>query len=226
LSPWILPLILSGIIIGWQYTKLREVIEVKSLAFKSSRLSLPSDAVTFLINSATKVITLIPESHESWHHSPKKTIAGLCISTGINVVKEGEMSTRAHILVAQNLKSLFELSPRATIHRHCFCLGEGGGSSDTGAEVWFSVTIWRGILIKLCAVLYQRHQDEFDVLLEMRDPKRQYFSNDLTQMNHPILIPGSNIYVEAKWSGSGIVDFCQDIISHFGDDESDLKIEE
>ncbi len=31
-------------------------------------------------------------------------------------MQEGEMSTRAHILVVQNLKNLFDLSPHVTIH--------------------------------------------------------------------------------------------------------------
>jgi hypothetical protein len=73
----------------------------------------------------------------------KKGHCCLCILTGISVVQEGEMSTRAHILVAQNLTSLFNLSPHASIHprddgdpaiqvERCdfqiFCFGIQGGA--------------------------------------------------------------------------------------------------
>jgi hypothetical protein len=40
--------------------------------------------------------------------------------------RRGEMSTRAHILAAQNPKSLFAVTPHATIHRHCFFLEDAG----------------------------------------------------------------------------------------------------
>ena len=89
----------------------------------------------------------------------------------------------------------------------------------------FPVSQWNEILLSLCNLLYEKYRSEFDVVLDMRGSKRQYFSNNPSGMNIPMQIENSNFYVETNWSAKGTVTFCKRIIERFGYDESDLQVD-
>jgi hypothetical protein len=89
----------------------------------------------------------------------------------------------------------------------------------------FPVSQWNEILISLCNILYEKYRSEFDIVLDMRGSKRQYFSNNRSGMDTPIQIENSNFYVETKWSAKDTMKFCKRIIERFGYDESDLQVD-
>ena len=89
----------------------------------------------------------------------------------------------------------------------------------------YNISSSKDILRQLCTILYQQNQQEFQKLLDMRGTKREYFSNDRTEMDDPFLIPRSNIYVETKWSAQAIEDFCLKILIYLGYEKSDIQIE-
>ena len=89
----------------------------------------------------------------------------------------------------------------------------------------FPVSQWNEVLLTLCKFLYEKYPSEFEVVLDMRGTKRQYFSTSPSQMDIPMQIENSKIFVETKWSAKDTVKFCKRIIERFGYDESDLQIE-
>ncbi len=89
----------------------------------------------------------------------------------------------------------------------------------------FPVSHWNEILLSLCNILYEKYQSEFDIVLDMRGPKRQYFSKNTSGMDFPKQIENSNFYVETNWSAKDTMKFCNRIIERFGYDESDLQVD-
>lgn len=64
----------------------------------------------------------------------------------------------------------------------------------------FSVNQWNEVLLTLCSYLYEKYGNEFDLVMDMRGTKRNYFATSPSGMNIPMQISNSKYYVETNWS--------------------------
>ena len=89
----------------------------------------------------------------------------------------------------------------------------------------YPVDSWADIPPTLCSALLERHPAEFNKVLEIGGTKKNYFGTIPANMFVPKRIRGSNIYVETNWSSSGTLRFCNKVLSEFGYNENDLKVD-
>ena len=88
------------------------------------------------------------------------------------------------------------------------------------------VHYWREMLFDICdTILKEYGPSEFEKVLKIGGFKRRYFSKDPTKLRTAHLINGTNIYVELNLSAIGIKKLCNYIVSLFGYEESDFKID-
>ncbi len=88
----------------------------------------------------------------------------------------------------------------------------------------YEVNSWKEVLIKLCEIIYKKHDREFNKVLSLKGRKRKYFSFNKKDLFKPQLIPSSNIYVETNFSANNIKKICFDLLNLFGYPKNALKI--
>lgn len=89
----------------------------------------------------------------------------------------------------------------------------------------YLVHSWKGMLIKICEIMEERHHDVFAKVLNLVGRKRPYFSLNPNALREPKKIKNTGIYVETNMSANQVVKISREILALFGYDESNLKIE-
>jgi predicted type IV restriction endonuclease len=89
----------------------------------------------------------------------------------------------------------------------------------------YEVDSWKGLLIKLCDIINQRHTNEFNKVFQLKGKKRTYFTNDAKELRKSEKINDTNVFVETNQSAFSVTQLCQQIIALFGYSDNDLLIE-
>lgn len=87
------------------------------------------------------------------------------------------------------------------------------------------VNSWKGMLLKICEIMYEYHPHEFRKVLNLRGIKRPYFTTNPNELRDPTQINKTNIYVETWLNANAIVRLSKKVINLFGYKEDDLIIE-
>jgi predicted type IV restriction endonuclease len=90
----------------------------------------------------------------------------------------------------------------------------------------YEVRSWKGMLIKLCDIMYSRHKAEFDKVLGIVGTKRPLFTKEKNKLRNPEMFKDTGIYVETNVSSNQVVSICFQVLALFGYASSDLIIEE
>lgn len=83
---------------------------------------------------------------------------------------------------------------------------------------------WRDVLIGTCMVVRKKRPADFARILELRGPKRLWFSRNPTNLRDPTPIDDTGIYAETNLSANGLAMTCQNILAHF-EFEPDIRVE-
>ncbi len=89
----------------------------------------------------------------------------------------------------------------------------------------YEVTSWKGMLIRLCEIVYSAHMNRFEDVLNLRGKSRPPFSRDDNDLVYPAQINGTNIFVETHGTANMVVTRAKMLIVKFGYIESDLSFE-
>lgn len=89
----------------------------------------------------------------------------------------------------------------------------------------YSVSTWKELLMKLLDILYSKHNQDFNKILNIPGRKRQYFSYDSQTLDTAQKFDDTNIYFETKLGSDAIIRLCRDVVQLFGYSGDDLKIE-
>lgn len=101
------------------------------------------------------------------------------------------------------------------------------GKNVTGFELRnqrIDVSSWRDFLVQLCELVYQKHSDEFDRVLEIKGRKRPYFSQNSDELRDPAAIGKSGIFTETNLSANDKVKRAYQVLSMFNYRQKDLSI--
>ena len=81
------------------------------------------------------------------------------------------------------------------------------------------------MLIRICGIMAELHQDRFDDILTLYGRKKPFFSRTPTDLRSPNQIEGTDIYAETNFSPDSILRLSKNVIAKFGYSKSDLSIE-
>ena len=87
------------------------------------------------------------------------------------------------------------------------------------------VSTFREILMTLCEMLNGEHGQDFQKVLTLRGRRKPHFSTDYRGMNSPQEVPGTGIYVETVLSANAVRNRCNELVTLFGYQPSDLQVE-
>jgi predicted type IV restriction endonuclease len=94
----------------------------------------------------------------------------------------------------------------------------------TFAEDSFKVEAWDEFLTKLCELLISKHNQDIARLLWHSVGNKYYFREDPDELRLPVMIEGTNIFVESHLSPEDTVKIAHSILSAFGFSGDDLEI--
>ena len=97
--------------------------------------------------------------------------------------------------------------------------------SFTFGQKTYDVKSWRAMLLKICEVVATRHKGDFEMVLTLAGPNKEYFSTNPYELLTCEKIPGTEMYVDVNLSAMGVVALSHRILSLFGYKEKDLSIE-
>ena len=86
------------------------------------------------------------------------------------------------------------------------------------------VDSWKGMILKVCEIVAQEHQDNFDTVLTLLGTNREYFSRNPYELLTCEKIPGTQMYVDVNLSPVGVVVLSHRVLSLFGYKEKDLSM--
>jgi len=89
----------------------------------------------------------------------------------------------------------------------------------------YDVKSWKAMLLKICEVVAAKHKDDFEMVLTLSGPNREYFSTNPYELLTCEKIPGTELYVDVNLSPMGAVSLSHRILSLFGYKEKDFSIE-
>ncbi len=89
----------------------------------------------------------------------------------------------------------------------------------------YDVKSWKGMLLKICEVVAAKHKEDFEMVLTLSGPNREYFSTNPYELLTCEKIPGTEIYVDVNLSAMGAVALTHRVLSLFGYEEKDLSVE-
>lgn len=89
----------------------------------------------------------------------------------------------------------------------------------------YQAETWKDLLVGILDTMYSMHRKDFDKVLGVTGKQgRIYFSRRSNEVNNPLEIADTGIYVDTKLSSNNIVRLCCDIIYEFGYSDDDLEI--
>ncbi|WP_071515971.1 hypothetical protein [Geitlerinema sp. PCC 9228] len=89
----------------------------------------------------------------------------------------------------------------------------------------YETNTWKDFLIQLASLLYSKHPEKFEKILDITGRKRLYFSHDPQFLWSSTLIPGTDIYVETHLNASSLVKLGYQLIEQFDYPQEALEIE-
>ena len=84
---------------------------------------------------------------------------------------------------------------------------------------------WWELLTTLAEQIFLLHPNDVHKVVELRGPKRPYFSQNRQQLDVPKPIGDSTYYVATKFDANNMVRRCHDLLAKFGYTPDDLQIE-
>lgn len=89
-----------------------------------------------------------------------------------------------------------------------------------------SVSTYKGVLLGVSEVMYQRHPDVFEQrVLTLVGRKRTPFAKDGRAIRSPRLVAGTDIFVETNLSADNIMGLCWRLLDLFGHSRDELRVE-
>ncbi|KZX12818.1 DUF7226 domain-containing protein [Methanobrevibacter curvatus] len=82
----------------------------------------------------------------------------------------------------------------------------------------------RDLFIKLSTILYEKHEPEFNKVLEFHGRSNPYFSKDPEPLRSPKLISGTDIYLDSHGSTKYLINKSYKLLDLFGYSKNDLEI--
>ena len=94
-------------------------------------------------------------------------------------------------------------------------------------ESRYEVTSWKGMLIRLCEIVYSAHRNRFEDVLSLKGKgkTKSPFSRNNGGKTSRIQINSTGIFVETHGDAQALVKRAERLIIHFGYDENDLSFE-
>ena len=89
----------------------------------------------------------------------------------------------------------------------------------------YDVTSWKDMLLKICEVVAAKHKEDFEMVLTLAGPNREYFSTNPYELLTCEKIPGTEMYVDVNLSAMGAVSLTHRVLELFGYEEKDLTVE-
>ena len=89
----------------------------------------------------------------------------------------------------------------------------------------YEVKSWRGMLIRLCDIVYSAHRNHFEEVLNLRGKSRPPFSRNDNDLVYPAQINGTNFFVETHGTANMVVRRAEDLIAYFGYNKNNLSYE-
>ena len=89
----------------------------------------------------------------------------------------------------------------------------------------YNVNSWKAMLLKICEVVAAKHNEDFEMVLTLSGPNREYFSKNPYELLTCEKIPGTEMYVDVNLSAMGAVSLSHRVLLLFGYKEKDLSIE-
>jgi hypothetical protein len=89
----------------------------------------------------------------------------------------------------------------------------------------YEVKSWKAMLLKICEVVAADHPDDFEMVLMLSGPNREYFSRTPYELLTCEKIPGIEMYVDVNLSAMGVMALSHRVLSLFGYKEKDFSIE-
>ena len=80
------------------------------------------------------------------------------------------------------------------------------------------------MLLKVCEIIYDKHNSDFDKVLQLVGRKRPYFTRNKDELRVPQEFRNTGIFFETNLSANEIAKLSYDVISLFGYPRSDLVI--
>ncbi len=106
----------------------------------------------------------------------------------------------------------------------------GGNGQQNGKRLFtfngteYSVKTWKQVLVKLCELIYDEQQDQFDRIMNVQGTTASYFSKNSADLKDPKQIGNSGIFAEtAPLSQLGVKQRCRMVLEEFGYPEDFLK---
>ena len=89
----------------------------------------------------------------------------------------------------------------------------------------YEVKSWRGMLIRLCDIVYSAHRNHFEEVLNLRGKSRPPFSRNDNDLVYPAQINGRDFFVETHGTANMVVRRAEDLIAYFGYNKNNLSYE-
>ena len=89
----------------------------------------------------------------------------------------------------------------------------------------YEVKSWKGMLIRLCDIVYSAHRNHFEEVLNLRGKSRPPFSRNDNDLVYPAQINGTNFFVETHGTANMVVRRAEDLIVYFGYNKNNLSYE-
>ncbi len=88
------------------------------------------------------------------------------------------------------------------------------------------VSAWNDVLYQLAVLIWERHPNDFNRVLDWGGPNRPYVvlnKDKVPPTRRPKQIPGSPYFLDTNWSSAGVQNRVQELLSLFGYGSNDLE---
>ncbi len=89
----------------------------------------------------------------------------------------------------------------------------------------YSVEIWKDVIVKICELMYDKHQDNFSTVYNIKGKKNVYFSKKEKELTVPRAIGKSGMFVETNFSAPNIAKLTKQIVNNFGYSSDSVSFE-
>ncbi|UCB49965.1 MAG: restriction endonuclease subunit R, partial [Deltaproteobacteria bacterium] len=89
----------------------------------------------------------------------------------------------------------------------------------------YDVKSRKEMLLKICEVVAAKHKEDFEMVLTLSGPNKEYFSTNPYELLTCEKISGTEMYVDVNLSAMGAVALTHRVLSLFGYEEKDLSVE-
>jgi predicted type IV restriction endonuclease len=80
----------------------------------------------------------------------------------------------------------------------------------------YKVKSWQEMLLRFCELIYEKHKDDFEMVLTLANQEKEYFSEIQYKFLNSEQIPGTTMYVDMDLSPDEMVRICHEMLPLFG----------